>query len=151
MTTRVEVIETELRSIWEDRGRLVAAEVVELAADPGHALHDLFEWDDSEAAARWRVHQAQGMIRSVKISIVTADTPTRAGDDYTIRAWVANRTATGVSSPGYVPEEVVRGDPAQRERVLRQMLRELHAFRRRYQHLAEFWAAVAELGDEEAG
>jgi hypothetical protein len=144
-TTRVELIETGLRSIWEQRGRLVPAEVVDLAADQAHPLHPMFEWSDSEAARRYRIGQATAMIRSVKITVTTA----RDGetDDFRIRSWVSARAA-GEPGPGYLPEEEIRLRPDQRERVLRQMMRELNAFRRRYSHMAEFWSAIEQLGDE---
>ena len=148
--TRAALIEAALEAHYEDRGRLVAAEVVEAAADLGHPLHDMFQWDDSEAAARWRVYQAAQLIRSVKITVISSR---GEGDDFKIRSWVPSRSAIGAGVPGYLPEAQVRADPLQRERVLRQMLREVNALRRRYRHLSEFWSAIAELGesDQEAG
>lgn len=147
--TRVALIEATLEAHYESHGRLVAAELVEAAADPGHPLHQMFEWRDDEAAARWRVHQARQMIRQVTINVISSR---GEGDDFRIRTWIASRSAVGAGAVGYLPEAEVRGDPAQRERVLRQMLRELNALRRRYRHLSEFWAALGELGDDqEAG
>jgi hypothetical protein len=146
-TTRVEVIETQLRSIWQARGRLLPAEVLNIAADDAHPLHPFFDWDDTTAAYKYRLSQAAGMIRSVKVTVTTA----RDGDvdDFKIRAWVSARAAG--AGPGYLPEDEVRTRPEQRERVLRQMMRELNAFRRRYSHMAEFWSAIQDLaGDNQA-
>ena len=143
-TTKVEIIETELRSISDARGTLVPTEIVDIAADTTQPLHPILEWDDTEAARRFRIGQAGAMIRSVKIQVTTA----KNGDveDFKIRAWVSAKAAgTGA---GYVPEAVVREHPDMRDRVLRQMMRELNAFRRRYGHYAEFWAAVQQMGDE---
>src|SRR5215471_4106051 len=53
----------------EDQGRLVPAAVVEAAADPGSVLHDQFEWNDSIAAQKFRLTQAEGLIRRVRIQI----------------------------------------------------------------------------------
>jgi hypothetical protein len=138
-TTKIELIETELRSLWETRGRLIEADILEVAAAESHPLHPFFEWDDTEAARRYRLAQAATMIRSVKVRVTTLHN----GDveDFKIRAWVSARAA-GQGVGGYLPEDQVRGNPDQRERVLRQMLRELNAFRRRYSHMAEYWAAV---------
>ena len=145
-TTKVQIIETELRSIWETSGRLEPTEVVTLAADPEHPLHPMFEWDDTEAARRYRLGQARAMIRSVRINVVTADNGNV--DDFKIRAWVSARAA-GTGQSGYLPEDEVRMRPEQRDRVLRQMVRELNAYRRRYQHMSEFWAGIGLLPDEQ--
>ena len=147
-TTRVELIETGLRSIWEQRGRLVPAEVVDIAADQVHPLHPMFEWSDSEAARRYRIGQAAAMIRSVKIT-VTAERDGEA-EDFKVRSWLSSRAA-GEAGPGYLPEQEVRTRPDQRARVLRQMMREVNALRRRYEHLSEFWSAIQRLADDGDG
>lgn len=144
-----QTIEDELKAIWDSRGQLVAAEVVDVAADPSHPLHEFFEWDDNEAAQRYRVSQAANLIRSVKINVVQED---QSGEikDYKIRAWIPARTAGAEAASGaYLPEASIRESPALRTVTLQQMRRELNAFRRRYQHLAEFWSAVTELVQEE--
>lgn len=48
-------------------GNATAAQVVEAARSTNSPLHDFFEWDDSVAALKYREHQADGMIRSVRI------------------------------------------------------------------------------------
>ena len=143
-TTKVEIVATALRSIWEERGGLVPEEVVEVAAEPDHPLHPFFEWDDTEAARRFRVMQAGALIRSVKITVTGM--VDGAEEEYKIREWVAARYVG--AGHGYRPEPEVRENPEQKARLLRQMQRDLQALRRRYQHLAEFWRAIEELGGE---
>ncbi len=144
------IIERELKAIWDARGRLVPAEVVAVAADEAHPLHSFFTWDDTEAASRYRNIQAAGLIRSVKVTI----TSEKAGEveEYRFRSWIPARSA-GIDAPaGYVPEESIRHDPDARNAILRQMQRDLQVFRRRYQHLAEFWSTLGNMmGQAEAG
>jgi len=56
-------LRTELMAIRMKRGVLTAPIVLEEAEDPDHPLHDKFEWDDGEAARRWRLHQASQLLR----------------------------------------------------------------------------------------
>jgi hypothetical protein len=144
-TARVEIIATGLRSIYEDRGRLSPEEVVEIATPADHPMHDLFEWDDTQAAHNYRVWQAGQMIRSVKILVtgVTNDEP----DEFKIREWIPARSI-GLGKGYYLPEERVRQDPAARARLLRKMQRDIAAVRRRYEHMDEFWRAVEQLAAE---
>ncbi len=63
---------TELQSIYSKHDALTPEIVLNEARDPEHPLHKRFTWDDSEAAERWRVHQAQVLIRSVNVVIERA-------------------------------------------------------------------------------
>lgn len=146
-TTKIEIIATSLRSVWEDTGRLVPEEVVELATAPTHPLHTFFEWDDNEAAHRWRVWQAGQLIRSVKI-LVTASTN---GDteEFKIREWVPARTV-GAGRGSYLPEELIRQNPDQKARLLRQMRRELAGVERRYKHQDFYYRELARMAEAAA-
>lgn len=67
-------IEAALRALAEaNGGRLTPDAVVEAASEPDSPLHPCFEWDDTEAAARYRLDQARTLIRSVRV-VVRTDT-----------------------------------------------------------------------------
>ncbi|HEY2300877.1 MAG TPA: hypothetical protein VGH66_03240, partial [Acidimicrobiales bacterium] len=109
-TTKVEIIATSLRSVWQDTGRLVPEDLVEIAGETGHPLHDFFEWDDTIAAHQHRVWQAGQLIRSVKV-LVTAST-NGDSEDFQIREWVAARSV-GLGRGSYVPQAVIEQNPDQ--------------------------------------
>lgn len=48
-------------------GRVTAEQVVEKAADPTSTFHKHFVWDDTEAARRYRLQQAGGLLRKFKV------------------------------------------------------------------------------------
>ena len=149
MTTKRELIEQEIQAIWDARHRLTPADVLEVASEPNHPLHAFFEWEDGEAARLYRLNQAAGLIRSVKVRF----TVERNGEveDLVVRRWVAPRAAgaeVGVPE-GYVPEDFARQTPEIRNAVLRQMKRDVNNVRRRYSHLAEFWDVMDELFAEQ--
>lgn len=149
MTGDRAAIASELERIFATRGRLTPADVVEEAAAETSPMHAQFEWDDTEAARRFRVVQAAGLIRSFKVTI-TKSSPSGEVEDLRVRSWVAARHAGDAEAPeGYLPEHVVRLNPAQQHLVLQQMLRELASLRRRYAHLTEFWQQVAALAEEQ--
>jgi len=58
-----EVVKELQRIAKKHRGLLQPATVVEYAEDPKSPLHDYFDWDDTEAARKWRLHQARNLIR----------------------------------------------------------------------------------------
>lgn len=147
--TQMEIIRAEIQRLWDERGRIFPADVVEAASDPSSPLHRATTWewdDDAEAARHYRLSLAAQLIRSVKLRVTTTDA-SGAIADYKVRAFVAARHLEDAApvTNGYVPSEVVRENPKMREALLRQMARDAQAFRRRYQHLAEYAAAVQDL------
>lgn len=140
--TKIEIATTELRSIWETTGALVPANIVETARPEDHPLHQFFEWDDTVAAHQHRLWQAIGLIARVKVHVMndTSDDPT----DYRIRAWLP-ASKVGLNTGHYLPEAHVRSNPEQRERLLRQMRREMLNANRRFGHLNEYWSLLDEL------
>mgnify|MGYP000847629220 FL=1 len=55
----------------DPNGVVTPRKLWESALDPADPLHEFFEWDDQEAAASWRDHQARNYISSVRVTIVT--------------------------------------------------------------------------------
>jgi hypothetical protein len=45
--------------------------IVRAARDPRSIAHGLFEWNDTSAASRFRLHQAQEIVASLTVEIVT--------------------------------------------------------------------------------
>jgi hypothetical protein len=128
----------QLLEIRAARGRLLPEDVVDVARDETHPLHGRFEWNDAVAGEAYRRVQAAELIRSVKV--VYADAP--EGEEKRVRAWSA---LPDPDNRGYQPTEEVLSDPFTAKLLLRQAERELKAFQRKYGHLKEFAALVAEV------
>lgn len=121
-----------LQAIYDDAGDLTPALVVERATDPTHPLHHRFEWDDTRAAAQWRLEQGAHLIRSVRITYVD-----RKGHPTDLRAFTAIK-GEETHQATYTPTETALADPFTRQLVLRSMERDWRALKRRYDHMAEF-------------
>jgi hypothetical protein len=65
-------VKMALQEIYQKSGGLITAQnVLDHAVKKSHPLHDYFEWDDSEAAKKYRLDQARDLIQRVKITIET--------------------------------------------------------------------------------
>lgn len=71
--TERESIQQALADLEDKHGRITPEAVVTAAQDPGSVLHSHFEWDDGQAAAAWRIEQARGLIRSVRVVITSEE------------------------------------------------------------------------------
>jgi hypothetical protein len=135
----------QLQQLYDANQRLTPALVLAEARDPDSPLHPLFEWNNDEAAERWRLHQARELIRSVRVVYkpATGTDPARS-----VRAWHAIRDEAGHH---YEPAEQVALNPFQRRLLMADMEREWLQLQRRWSHFDEFWRLITATNERRAG
>jgi hypothetical protein len=117
-------------------GALTPAFVVDAARDVRHTLHPAFEWNDSEAAERYREEQARHLIGALVVTVKPA------GVTRQVRAFVSVHQN---EQQGYTSLPVAMSDAELRQQVIERALRELEQWRERYQgyvELADVFAAI---------
>lgn len=121
MITHGDKVET-LRKLERERGHLAPEDVVEEARKRDSPIHDLFEWNNTEAARKYRLVQAAQLIRSVRFNLTVGEIP------LTVPRYVRDlRTET----TGYRHILEVRSDEdVNRLTVLDAMMRASNAFKR---------------------
>lgn len=130
-------------------GKWNQSDVVEFARSPNTALHKFFTWDDSEAAKKYRLIQAQQLIVRYRISIVTPEEKV-----ISVRNFVSLSSDRVAGGGGYRKLSDVLADDALRSQLLKDALADLTALRRKYQTLKELsgvWDAVDAIAPTEQG
>ena len=127
--------------IEREEGSCHPARLVEAARPADSPLHPLFTWDDNEAAAKWRTHEARNVINSLEVTI------TRNGTAIDAPAFVSlHRPAKdGDDAVSYRSVSVVMLAPASAQDALSEALGKLNALRRRYEALTQLsgvWRAL---------
>ena len=122
-------------------GRLTPAQVVAAAAESGSPLHDHFEWDDSEAARKYRLGQAAYLIRAI---VLCPDGHERPHEP--VRAFVRVDEAGPGGGTSFAHICDAMRDNELREQVVERARCELVAWRHRYANLNDF-AALFETID----
>lgn len=120
-------------------GAITPAQVVAFAEDPTTALHGLFEWDDSEAAKRYREVQAEQYLR-VTVTVLKSE----GQDTLRIRAFVSLPSDRGEN--GYRRTVDVMQDAGRKAELLQHAELEYRRYRQRYRHLEEL-SALFVAGD----
>lgn len=121
-------------------GFLLAEAVVERARSANSALHSYFEWDDSAAAAAFRLQQARTVIRAVVRFLPSQHGP-RA-----VRAYVSLQTDRTNRGGGYRAIADVLDDDALAARATDQLMVEMARLQTKfgaYVHLRPALAAMA--------
>lgn len=120
--------------IIRDRGELKPEALVEEARDPAHPAHRHFDWDDEEAAGKWRLQQARQIIRIVSVR--------EAGSGQVAPAFVSIRTDGGVS---YRAMSDVIESADLTDRLLKQAESDLEAFEVRYRRFKDYVGEVRKI------
>lgn len=91
-----------LRQLEDGAGRIDPDSLVAAASAASHPLHGHFEWNDTEAARKYRRVQAQSLIRSIHLTVTIENLP------LVIPAYV--REMRGETIAGYRAVMQVRSD-----------------------------------------
>jgi hypothetical protein len=97
--------------------------VVESARNHNSPIHKYFEWEDTEAARKWRTHQARMMIGSV---IITVKTERREP----VRAFY--NIVSEENERGYVTHASVMSNEEYRRQIVQNAMRELESWAKKY-------------------
>ena len=123
------------------KGLLLPAEVVAAASKPDHPLHSRFEWEDTEAAHKWRLHQARNLI-NIYVTVLGPDTEP-------VARWISIRSERN-DGGGYQSMQIALQQPATRAMILKEALEDMQSFAAKYRHLKELAAVMAAI-DTTAG
>ena len=114
-------------------GEITSAKFLDASRPEDAPTHNLFEWDDSTAAERYRLQQATIAINSIEVQIVDEVNAT-----VTPQAAFVNVISKAPRKAGaFVPIEIAMSDEAMRSTILLNALNELKSFRRKYSQLSE--------------
>lgn len=135
----------------ESGGSCPPIALVDAARPKDSELHSLFEWDDSSAAESYRIDQARGVIRSLRVTVVSAGVPEFEPKPAFVSVVLPAPTATPKDGPparGYVPIAKVMSDDELRAQALADCIKQLRGMERRYAWLTELnglWEALNEI------
>lgn len=122
-------------------GELTSARFLDVSRPEDAPTHNLFEWNDSVAAERYRLQQATVAINSVEVQIVNESTATVIPQAAFVNVISKAPARTGE----FAPIDVALSDANMRNTLLQNALKELQSFRRKYSQLSELTAVFAEI------
>ncbi len=120
----VRTIQARYAIIRKRHGVVTPKLIVEDARDPKSPLHNFFDWDDSSAAEKYRLHQAGDLIRRVQVYV------TKDGTTQPVRVY-ASIVKNDVR--GYEEITEVMKDKVSAESFMNAMRRDLESVIRRYE------------------
>ena len=128
-----DVAAKELCDIQKKHGSLTPDVVVKEAKKKRSPIHDCFEWDDTTAAAKYRVEQAKYLIRTIEVVFTGDDDEC---EPLHVRAF--HSIVTEDDSREYVTLKQAQGSAAVWDQVKQQALDALLAWKTKYAAFKEF-------------
>lgn len=129
----------ELKRIAEENGgQLRPADVVDAARPLESPLHSRFEWDDNEAAQRYRLWQARQLI-AVTVEYIGS------GKEAILSRVFVSLTSDRRDAAGYRTIESVMTDKDSRSELLADAMKEMETFQKKYAELKELATVFAEM------
>lgn len=102
------------------------AQILDKARDEKTELHKCFDWNDAEAAEKWRLQQARHIVCNLVIK-ETSDAPKPE-----VRVFFKTE-----NDSGYKPTVLIMQDKDEYQKLLARALAELNSFRVKYKTLTE--------------
>ena len=123
-----------MEMIRRQRGQLTPAILLEESRSEDALLHNCFEWNDTEAAEKYRLNQSRLFIANIKVTVLD-DGGTKKAE--CVRAFVNVSDQSHRESGVFVPIMEAISNRDSRDAVLQNAIRELEQFKNKYSSLYE--------------
>ncbi len=123
---RVQKIGEYLERLTKEKGIVSPRELLELARPEDSILHDLFEWDDSVAAEKYRLVQARHIMNHLTVELITN------GESIKAPAFINIELTTDEDGQGYLDIESVVKSKTLKDHMLEQAMKEMITWKARY-------------------
>ena len=113
-------------------------QVVDRARDKSSELHKCFDWNNSVAADKWRLHQARNVLNH--LIVVKREVDDDEKEPVQFRVMMKNDRS---ENSGYKQTVIMVKDEDEYKKLLEQAYAELHAFKKKYSCLSELSEILA--------
>ena len=127
-----------MEKIEQRDGELTKEAFLEESRPEDSPTHDLFEWDDTVAAEKFRLEQSRMCIADIVVEVVKSDEETKK-----VHAFVNVNKKSDKAS--YSNIQIAMDDEEKRKIVLQNAFTELKQFEQKYSDLAELSGVFSEV------
>ena len=152
--TSADVVGKVLTEIEERDGSVTSKSFLEYSRPEDSETHDMFEWDDTIAAEKYRLAQSGRIINQLQIEVVYSSDSTprelkvnleRTDSFKRVNAFVNVVPKTVKGSAVFNNTISALQDKTKREQVLRNALSELETFKNKYESFEELSDVIAAI------
>lgn len=134
---KAEVVGKHFEKVEKKYGELTSVNVLESARPEKSPIHSLFEWNDTQAAEKYRLEQASKLIVNLSVEVQTEDKK-----PLICRAFV---NVSEKKNGSFINIESAFKSEETKDIVLKRALQELQAFEQKYKNLELFADLFSEI------
>ena len=141
-----QVVGEKMEEIIHEQGVVTKVNFLEASRPEDSETHDLFEWDDTKAAEKYRLHQSNMIINSLTVQISVADRE----NPINTRAFVNVQQENMRRHAEFLRIDTAMSDREFKTIVLANAIQELKEIRKKYavySELAQVFDAIDNLGE----
>jgi len=150
-TTKADITAAWMEALIERTdGQVSNRQLVTAAEDVSSPMHDRFEWDNEVGGDLHRLAQASQILRQWRGTIMRVSEDRQTITITTARRVQSPQSERGKGLSSYSTVEKIMADPVRRHDLIRTVLSEMAAYRKRYADivaLAEVWRAIDDAID----
>lgn len=135
-----------LEKLKQRDGFLTGKSVLDSGRPEDSPIHSCFDWNDNTAAEKYRLSQANDLIRSIVVAMPQEED--KAENQKVVRAFlnVESENKNGAMTTGiYISSKEALSQEETRKIVVGKALNELKIFRTKYENLSELAGVFAEI------
>lgn len=142
----VKVVAAAVQELERENGKARPHDLLALARPASSPLHALFNWNNDEAAEKWRLHQAREFIRAVTVVYHEGEDEKWSGPAF-VSVTTISEDAEGkeIRDRGYMSVEKALSDPETRSQLLDEAIRQADYWKQKYRNLQELQPVVAAI------
>lgn len=133
-----EKVAHHIKRLEEQYGEVTKQMFLDSARSEDSEMHSLFEWDDTKAAEKYRLYQANVIIASIHVTVHEEEI-----EPIVTRAFVQDKEV----SSGYLNVERALSDEAKRQRIIAEAKKEAKCFISKYEHLEELAKVIDAMNE----
>lgn len=126
-----------MEKLERSKNGLSPSSLLEASRKDGTLLHEYFDWDDTSAAEKWRMSQAQGLILNVRVVIKETDS------DHEIKE--RGFVPTPDRKSAYVSLQTAFSNEEWKKSLLNQVKTDMETFIAKYRRLQEVQSVIAQM------
>lgn len=132
---KAQIYGERLHELLSSHGKLTPQLVVKDARKKMSPLHEFFEWDNDEAAKKFRLHQARMLMNSIELKVEVRNEKGK-NNEIKVRAFL-NVKDEEQEERFYTSAEVVLSKEEYSKQIMQEALREIQYWRKKYSDLVE--------------
>ena len=131
-----------IERLEKENGEVTKESFLNASRPEDSPTHNCFEWDDTKAAEKFRLHQSLNVINAVQVIVVSEE---KDNKEKRVPAFVKVTTQTAKEQASYNSISIALSDKIKREIVLKNAVKELKSFKQKYSQRKELAKVFEEI------